>query len=103
MLVGANIRVNQAGYVTGATKVAVVVNSSPTPVAFKVVPSASACTAATPPGISGNTVVFGADAPSGDSVHKADFSSLTTAGTYKVCVGADESYPFEIGSAPYAN
>ncbi len=110
-LVGTNIRVDQAGYLPGATKIAYIADPSTTPLAFTVISSSGTCGSGTP-AASGNTVVFDndpmtagvqPDGPSGEIVHQANFTALSTAGSYKVCVGANESYPFVIDPAPYAN
>ena len=51
----------------------------------------------------GKTAPFGSDAASGDQVQLVDFSSFKTAGQgYRLQVGTDESYPFDIGSSIYS-
>jgi endoglucanase len=94
-----SILVNQIGYLPGATKVAVVLSSSTTPLSFEVV-NASGTRVFGP----ANTVVKGADAPSGESVHHADFSAFGTAGTgYKVRIAATgaESEGFDVSTNLY--
>jgi endoglucanase len=94
---GPSIKVNQLGYVLGATKRASVVSASASPVAWSLVNSAGATVA------TGSTIVSGVDANSGDSVHIADFSAFDTAGTgYALKVGADTSYRFAISDSIYA-
>ena len=51
----------------------------------------------------GKTTPFGKDAASGDDVQLIDFSSFKTAGQgYKLKVGADESFAFDIGTELYS-
>ena len=73
------IRVNQEGYFPKLAKVATLVSSSTSPVAWKLVNSAGTTVA------QGNSTVKGVDHASGDNVHIIDFSSYKTEGTgYKL-------------------
>ena len=89
------ILVNQAGYLPGAEKVALV--------------RAVAAKFAVIDAVTGKTVFEGiAGEPaywelSGDTVRSADFSSLKTEGTYRICIGDSVtcSAPFRIGSDVY--
>ncbi|MHB8061890.1 MAG: glycoside hydrolase family 9 protein, partial [Ruminiclostridium sp.] len=97
------IRVNQEGYFPELSKVATLVSSSTSPVAWKLVNSAGATVA------QGQSTVKGADHASGDNVHIIDFSSYKTEGTgYKLIAASSdptatppESLPFDIGKDLY--
>ena len=90
------IRVNQVGYLPRFSKLATVVTSEPGPVEWQLVDAAGKVKA------SGKTRPFGEDRSSGERVQQIDFSSVTTKGKgWKLKVGADESYPFEIGDDIY--
>jgi endoglucanase len=93
------ILVNQLGYVPGATKIAVVLSSSGSPLSFEIV-SGSGARVFGP----ANTSVQGLDAASGESVHHADFSAFALNGRgYKVRVLATgaESEPFDVDADLY--
>ncbi len=91
-----NVRVNQVGYLPNRTKRATIVNSSTDPLSWQVRDSAGRVVA------TGITTVFGHDAASGDHVHTADFSSLTTPGaSYQLAVGNDVSHTFAISTDIY--
>jgi endoglucanase len=83
------VRVNQVGYYTNLQKKATVVVDSgdKTPKSFKVV-DASGATA-----FEGDTVSFGADPDSGQTVHTLDFSGLKEEGTYHIEMGSDYDIP----------
>lgn len=86
------IRINQVGYYPTANKIAVVVFTGAT--TFEVVNVADNTVELT-----GNLSpqVFWKD--SGDSIKRADFSTLTKIGTYKIRIPEfGESYPFEISN-----
>ena len=68
----ATVLVNQLGYPAEATKIAVVISTSASALQFDVISSSG--TRVWGPA---NTVVRGSDAPSGESVHHADFSAFT--------------------------
>ena len=85
------VRVNQAGYAPGLPKQATVVSTATSPLSWSLKNSTGATVA------SGQTVVRGYDALSGDSVHTVDFSSYDTTGTgYVLSVAGIGSYPFDI-------
>jgi len=88
-----NVLVNQLGYAPGATKIGIIIDSASSPLAVQVVNSSGTVV------WSGTTVRKAADVNSGDVVHQADFSSLTTVGTgYRLrTTAANQSAPFEIG------
>ena len=90
------VRVNQTGYLPGAVKRATVVSTATTPQTWTLKNAAGATVA------SGSTIVFGNDATSGDTVHIADFSTVTASGTgYVLYIGTDYSYPFDISPSIY--
>jgi len=105
--VSTSIKVNQVGYLPSATKIGFIGNwlgdLGPMPVdafAFQVVDAASGATA-----WSGELLPRIADDPqSGEDVYTADFSGLSTPGTYELRVpGIGRSHPFEIANDVYAD
>ncbi|HEU4326836.1 MAG TPA: glycoside hydrolase family 9 protein, partial [Roseiflexaceae bacterium] len=91
------VRLNQTGYLPGATKRATIVSTSTSPLAWQLKNSGGTVVA------SGSTTVFGSDAASGDRVHLADFSAVTAPGTgYVLQVGSETSYPFDISTGIYS-
>lgn len=79
---GSPVRTNQYGYAVHGPKRASIVNSSTTPVRWRLLDDSGAVVT------SGRTHVQGTDAASGDHVHIADFSSVRKAGTgYTLAVG----------------
>ena len=92
-----DIKVDQAGYLNGAPKVALVV-SDKAGAEFTVRRAADGSVAAT-----GKLSSAAPDTDSGDQVRAADFSGLTASGRYYLDVpGAGRSWDFEIGPAVYA-
>ena len=90
------VRVNQAGYLPDAPKIASVVNDLTTAQPWTLYNSSNS------PVASGTTTIFGADAASGEVVQQADFSSFTTPGTgYYLQVYGENSYPFDISPNIY--
>ena len=89
--------VNQLGYLPGAAKVATLVTSEAAPLDWQLLDSAGKSLA------QGKTTPFGKDAASGEQVQLVDFSSFKAAGQgYKLKVGAEESFPFDVGSNIYS-
>ncbi|WP_164515067.1 glycoside hydrolase family 9 protein [Paenibacillus lentus] len=85
------IRVNQVGYLPGANKIATIVSSSTSPLAWELRKTGGGVAA------QGQTHVYGQDQASADHIHHADFSSITEQGTYKLWVsGLGESVQFSI-------
>jgi len=92
---GSPVKVNQVAYVPGVPKVATLVSSSTSPVAWTLRNAAGTVVA------SGQSTVKGADALSGDSTHLIDFSTFDTPGTGYVLSAANaSSYPFDISADP---
>lgn len=93
-----SIAVDQAGYLTGAPKFAIVIANEKKPLtSFTVRDSATGAVA-----FSGTLGAGRADADSGDFVQSADFSALDKAGTYYLDVpGAGRSFAFAIGKDVY--
>jgi endoglucanase len=98
------IRVNQVGYLPDFAKTATVATSSVTPIDWHLIDANGRIRA------SGKTRPFGSvagpalseDPAAGETVHLIDFSSVTDTGKqWKLRVGDDESYPFEIGPDIY--
>ncbi len=84
------IRINQLGYYPDANKIALVVFTNAT--TFEVINTLDSTVA-----FSGNLSAKMYWKDSGDTLKRADFSALTTEGTYKIRIpGFAESYPFEI-------
>lgn len=94
-----NVRVNQIGYLPDADKIATVINSSTSPISWQLVNASNNTVVA-----SGTSSYYGLDKASNDRVHKVDFSSFKTTGSYKLVVsGSGESVPFDIGMNLYPN
>jgi endoglucanase len=91
----ADIKLNQLGFLPGATKVAVVPDGGAR--AFTVVKAGSDAV------VQSGTLSAAAAAPdSGETVRLADFSVLTAPGRYQLRVaGLPDSVPFEIGATAY--
>src|SRR6187549_3303827 len=88
------IRVDQAGYLVDAPKVAIV--ASETSTAFAVVDSEGSVA------LRGSLGAATEDPDSGDRVRAADFSSIRSAGIYRIVVdGVGESWPFKIADDAY--
>jgi len=91
-----DVLVNQVGYLPGLQKLATVKDASTAPLTWEVLDAEGK------PVASGQSSVFGQDAPSGDHVHVVDFSSLTQPGKgYTLKVGDKVSYPFDVGEDVY--
>jgi endoglucanase len=91
-----NVLVNQLGYLPRTAKVATVKTRATAPLDWELLDSASKTAAR------GKTTPFGNDVASGDQVQLIDFSSFKTTGKgYRLKVGADESFPFDIESDLY--
>lgn len=90
------IHVDQVGYLTDHSKVAIVSmeNAGDT---FNVVDTKTNQTV-----YSGKLTAAVKDESSGDMVRRADFSELKTAGKYKLVVNGQDSYEFAIGDNVYA-
>jgi endoglucanase len=90
------VLVNQLGYLPGASKVAVVVSTTATPLTWRLLDAGGADVA------SGRTTVFGPDRASGDHVHHADFSAFMLPGNnYRLAVEDGISHPFAIDPRLY--
>jgi endoglucanase len=88
--------VNQLGYLPNAGKVATLATTATAPLDWELLDSAGTSVA------QGKTVPFGADAASGEAVQWVDFSAFKTAGQgYRLKVGAEQSFPFDIGTGIY--
>lgn len=90
------IRLNQVGFETDGPKAATVVTDAAAPLPWRVIDASGAVAA------EGVTRPFGADAASGDTVQRIDFSSLNQPGDYRLSVGEAESRPFSIADRPFA-
>lgn len=92
-----DVRVNQVGYLPLANKIATVITSASQSVAWELRRGATVV-------LSGNTSVYGLDRSSQDNVHKVDFSSYNTPGSYRLWVqGEGESVSFDITDNLYPN
>lgn len=86
-------RINYAGYMPQATKLALYINPNVGPINWSV--AGTACSG------SEDTYVSN-DKSSGDSFYQIDFSECVEEGTnLRLVVGSDQSLPFEISSDPY--
>ncbi|NIK76209.1 endoglucanase [Paenibacillus castaneae] len=95
--VGTKVKVDQVGYGTKHTKLAIVEGEYPAEASFALIDA-----------VSGEQVFTGIltdpiqDEASQQVVRHADFSEFQTSGVYQIAVeGAGNSYPFEIGDNPY--
>src|SRR5690606_24323052 len=90
------VRVNQQGYFPKRAKFATAISDATQPLTWELLDAAGAVVA------SGQTIVKGEDASSGDKVHWVDFTSYQTSGKgFVLKVGNDKSDPFEIGAGIY--
>src|SRR5690606_14787471 len=86
------VLVNQLGYLPGAPKVATLKSDAAAAQDWELVDGAGK------PVANGKTRPFGKDAASGAQVQLIDFSTFKTVGQgYRLKVGAEQSYPFDIG------
>lgn len=90
-----NIRINQHAYLPNAVKRASVVSDALEPIAWTLKSVGGDEL------LSGMTTVFGLDASSQNTLHHADFSSLTQAGEYVLEVAGETSHPFEVRADAY--
>ena len=87
-----NPRVNQLGYLPSSEKIATLASNSSGALSWELRQGATVIS-------SGFTIPKGADSASGDTIHHIDFSSVDAQGQgYKIFVGGDESYGFDISS-----
>ncbi len=92
----AAIRLNQLGVEALGPKRAMLADPSTSPLTWTLNDAKGAVVA------SGQTVVFGDDAASGEHVHQIDFSAYRRSGAgYRLSVGATQSRPFAIGGRLY--
>ncbi|MES1184490.1 MAG: glycoside hydrolase family 9 protein [Myxococcales bacterium] len=88
--------VNQLGYLPGAAKIATLETNATAPLDWELLDGSGKSVA------QGKTTPFGKDAASGEDVQLVDFSTFKVPGQgYKLKVGADESFPFDIGASIY--
>ena len=91
-----SVRVNQHAYLPGALKRATVVSEAAEPLDWTLEDSAGTVL------LSGQTVVFGPDASSGDSVHTLAFSAYTTeAEDLTLRVAGESSHSFAVRADAY--
>jgi hypothetical protein len=94
----ADIQLDQTGYLTNETKLAMVTNAAATGT-FYLVNSSGPTTVLT-----GTLSAATADTDTGLSVRTADFSSVTATGNYYLYMaGLGQSYPFAIGPNVFSN
>ncbi|MEW6995132.1 glycoside hydrolase family 9 protein [Colwelliaceae bacterium MEBiC 14330] len=87
-----NPRVNQVGYLPSATKVATYATNHTSPVNWQLRQGNNVV-------LSGQSTPKGFDSASGESIHHIDFSSAELTNTdYRLVVGNDQSYPFDINA-----
>ncbi len=87
-----NPRVNQVGYLPSATKVATYATNNTSPVNWQLRQGNNVL-------LSGQSTPKGFDSASGESIHHIDFSSAELTNTdYRLVVGNDQSYPFDINA-----
>lgn len=86
---------NQIGFRPDTAKRAILAHDGTTPLPWQVIDAAGRTVA------EGQTVPFGPDAASGDSVHQIDFSRVATPGTYRLRVDGRTSHAFAIAADTY--
>ena len=92
----APIRIDQAGFETSGTKIAILAAAETTPLAWTLTDARGKIVA------SGKTIPFGPDAASGESVHRIDFRAFRRSGNgYRLHVGPKASHPFAINARPF--
>ena len=90
------VRLNQTGYLPSRPKLASLPFESATPLPWTLYDAKQGKL------LEGQTSVFGKDAASGEFVHQADFTVLTTPGQgYTLNVAGFVSHPFDVGSDLY--
>jgi len=90
------LRVNQVGYVPGFAKWATLVTDAKEPVDYQLLDATGKLVHG------GKTLVYGADAASGDQLHEIDFTAFVTPGkNYVLKVGTLTSDPFDIDRGIY--
>ncbi len=90
------VSVNQTGYFTTGEKLGILASDNTTELKWSLVDTTTNKEVA-----NGTTSKGVADKASGDTVHVADFSSLTTPGIYRLVIDGITSAPFEIGDDIY--
>ena len=90
----AGLHVDQVGYLTNHTKVAMV--SAASGDSFKLVDAKTGKTV-----YEGKLTAAKYDANSAENIRRADFTNFNTPGEYKLVVGDKESYDFAIGDNVY--
>ena len=87
-----NPRVNQVGYLPSADKIATYATNNTSPVNWELRQGNNVV-------LSGQSNPRGFDSASGESVHHIDFSAVELTNTdYRLVVGNDRSYPFDINA-----
>jgi endoglucanase len=90
------VELNQIGFITGGPKLAVVVSAAAQPLAWALTDSSGKSLA------TGSTRIVGADAASGQSVHKLDFSAWRKRGeNLRLQVGCARSHAFVVADHPF--
>jgi endoglucanase len=93
----AAIRIGQTGFETRGPKSAILPSTQTTPLAWTLTDARGKVVA------SGRTIPVGADAASGERVHRIDFGSVHAAGSgYRLHVDTSQSHPFAIADRPFA-
>jgi endoglucanase len=93
----AAIRIDQVGFETRGPKTAILPSTQTTPLAWTLTDARGKVVA------SGQTIPVGADAASGERVHRIDFGSVHAVGSgYRLHVGTAASHPFAIADRPFA-
>jgi len=92
----APIRIDQVGFETSGTKIAILAAAETRPLAWTLSDARGKVVA------SGKTIPFGPDAASGERVHRIDFGAFRTPGNgYRLHVGPKASHPFAISDRPF--
>ncbi|MFS0772378.1 glycoside hydrolase family 9 protein [Sphingomonas sp. 1P08PE] len=95
-LAAAAINVAQLGARPSDQKIAIIADSTPTPIDWSVTDARGQIV------LRGRTAVVGDDAASGDHVHVADFSALRQSGQYRIKAGGLASGQFRVAERVFA-
>ncbi|MDB5692411.1 MAG: glycosyl hydrolase [Alphaproteobacteria bacterium] len=86
---------NQLGFLPEGAKHAILPSPATQPLEWQVTDERNRVV------LTGRTTVYGADAASGQPIHRIDLSALRTPGTYRLAMGDSASRPFRIDAGLY--
>lgn len=90
------LRLNQVGFETASAKTAILRAAINSPVSWQILDADDQIR------LTGESTVFGANASSGDAVHRIDLSALDTPGeAYRLQACGETSHPFTVSARPF--